>query len=251
MNKEVKTNTYYCNNMINGKNNVKINTICCNQVYDGKQIINLDNMKREVVELKEQLDIKDANIENLNKQIISKNDTIENLQKELEDNEIKMKRNLTTKFVRFTPDPEIAYTHSVVDEEYVKMERITREDVLKMDLTKNNYLWTLCFDSNLKSSIQMLNCTYGPGMTIGGLDLLFKNPVVYLIDYIQLDVSSISKVIYFNDTTFLSGKVVKLGVDVNIIQLDWQDISLEDDVVSVAHLSTHIDTIRQDPLSGI
>ena len=145
MNKEVKTNTYYCNNMINGKNNVKINTICCNQVYDGKNIFNLDKMKREVVELKKQLDNKDVNIEIL--------------QKELEDNEIKMKRNLTTKFVRFTPDPEIAYTHSVVDEEYVKMERITREDVLKMDLTKSNYLLTLRFDSNLISSITL--ATYG------------------------------------------------------------------------------------------
>lgn len=237
MNKEVKTNTYYCNNMINWKNNVKINTICCNQVYDGKQIINLDNMKREVIELKEQLDNKDANIEIL--------------QKELEDNEIKMKRNLTTKFVRFTPDPEIVYTHSVVDEDYVKMERITREDVLKMDLTKNNYLWTLCFDSNLKSSIRMINCQYGPGMVIRDIDYLFENPVVYLIDCIQLDVGTTTWFIYFNDTTFRSGKVVNLSVDVNIMGKDPENLSQDSDMGLAAHLSTHLETIRDDPLSGI
>lgn len=59
MNKEVKTNTYFCNNMINGKNNVKINTICCNQVYDGKNLININDLKNEGLKIESELKIDD------------------------------------------------------------------------------------------------------------------------------------------------------------------------------------------------
>lgn len=57
MNKEVKTNTYCCDNVLNKKRNVKIKTVCCNQIYDGKNLINVNDLKSDGFEIESELEI--------------------------------------------------------------------------------------------------------------------------------------------------------------------------------------------------
>ena len=90
MNKIVKINTCYCDDLQMGKKNVKTHTVCCNQVYDGNNIFTVDHWKHEdnpgdestIEQLERENEEKQSMIDRLTQENNSKQTTIEQLERE-------------------------------------------------------------------------------------------------------------------------------------------------------------------------